>query len=270
MFSALLISHTLPGSDCVPLSQFSCSARRSELHHTMQVKAHTVALDVQDIQKLERLVPELPPAFQEVHEGSPQLHLGLLRVSMPVPCVQHLDCLCLCTENEHLIMITRAASHQDELVCQVAVLVNNAGLALGKAPAQDNDVADISVMLDTNCKAVAVLTKAVAKGMIARNAVPSFSLLCLSPAILWGQTHSVPRGSLCRPSRKQTAKPCFCLPCPALLQKFCEYQDKGMVCRGMSSISRRLQRLTIMLAVPYTVAPRPLSQRSQTHFGTTL
>ena len=32
----------------------------------MQVKAHTVALDVQDIQKLERLVPELPPDFQEV------------------------------------------------------------------------------------------------------------------------------------------------------------------------------------------------------------
>ncbi len=62
-------------------------------------------------------------------------------------------------------------------MCQVAVLVNNAGLALGKAPAQDNDVADISVMLDTNCKAVAVLTKAVAKGMIARNMVPStFSL----------------------------------------------------------------------------------------------
>ena len=60
-------------------------------------------------------------------------------------------------------------------MCQVAVLVNNAGLALGKSPAQDNDVADISVMLDTNCKAVAVLTKAVSKGMIARNMVPSNS-----------------------------------------------------------------------------------------------
>ena len=50
-------------------------------------------------------------------------------------------------------------------------MVNNAGLALGKAPAQDSDIADISVMLDTNCKAVAVLTKTVAKGMIARNRV---------------------------------------------------------------------------------------------------
>ena len=56
-------------------------------------------------------------------------------------------------------------------MCQVAVLVNNAGLALGKAAAQDNDTDDISVMLDTNCRAVAVLTKAVAKGMIERNMV---------------------------------------------------------------------------------------------------
>ena len=46
-----------------------------------------------------------------------------------------------------------------------------AGLALGKSPAQDYDVADISVMLDTNCKSLAVLTKSVAKGMVARNRV---------------------------------------------------------------------------------------------------
>ena len=61
--------------------------------------------------------------------------------------------------------------HTCPVSVQVDVLVNNAGLALGKAPAQDNDVADISVMLDTNCKAVAVLTKSVAKGMIERNRV---------------------------------------------------------------------------------------------------
>lgn len=70
-------------------------------------------------------------------------------------------------------------------MCQVAVLVNNAGLALGKAPAQDNDIADISVMLDTNCKAVAVLTKAVSKGMIARNMVlptsPRLQAICSLP-----------------------------------------------------------------------------------------
>ena len=32
----------------------------------MQVKTHTVTLDLQDIPKVEKLVPELPAAFQDV------------------------------------------------------------------------------------------------------------------------------------------------------------------------------------------------------------
>ncbi|CAK0784190.1 hypothetical protein CVIRNUC_007394 [Coccomyxa viridis] len=89
---------------------------KSKLETAFGIKTHTVTLDLQDIPKVEKLIPGLPAAFQEVD-----------------------------------------------------ILVNNAGLALGKAPAQDNDVADISVMLDTNCKSLAVLTKCAAKGMIARN-----------------------------------------------------------------------------------------------------
>ena len=59
----------------------------------MQVKAHTVALDVQDIQKLEKLVPELPPAFQEVHEDSQQ-HGKDCRDSHAVPFLQLYKHLC--------------------------------------------------------------------------------------------------------------------------------------------------------------------------------
>ena len=96
----------------------------------------------------------------------------LLQDPVPVPCLQLPECPCFMSWIYMSSLIGWDA-------CQVAVLVNNAGLALGKAPAQDNDVADISVMLDTNCKAVAVLTKAVAKGMIARNMVRFTSPHCL-------------------------------------------------------------------------------------------
>ena len=97
-------------------------------------------------------------------------------------------------------------------VCQVAVLVNNAGLALGKAPAQDNDISDISVMLDTNCKAVAVLTKAVSKGMIARNMVPS-----TSPHL--EATCSLPK-SCCRPCRDTSPAS----PTPALFESTSDHE----------------------------------------------
>lgn len=52
---------------------------------------------------------------------------------------------------------------------QVYVLVNNAGLALGTNHIQDNDLADIKTMLDTNVLAVAAFTKVFSKGMIERN-----------------------------------------------------------------------------------------------------
>jgi NADP-dependent 3-hydroxy acid dehydrogenase YdfG len=42
-------------------------------------------------------------------------------------------------------------------------------LALGKAPAHQNDIGDIVTMLDTNCKALAVLTRSVARGMVKRD-----------------------------------------------------------------------------------------------------
>jgi 3-hydroxy acid dehydrogenase/malonic semialdehyde reductase len=50
----------------------------------------------------------------------------------------------------------------------VDLLVNNAGLALGLGPAQDADLDDWDQMIETNCKGLAYVTRAVLPGMVAR------------------------------------------------------------------------------------------------------
>ncbi|WP_174292635.1 SDR family NAD(P)-dependent oxidoreductase, partial [Sphingomonas bacterium] len=47
-------------------------------------------------------------------------------------------------------------------------LINNAGLALGLRPAQDGDPDNWDRMIDTNCRGLAHVTRAVLPGMIAR------------------------------------------------------------------------------------------------------
>ncbi|BDA44987.1 NADP-dependent 3-hydroxy acid dehydrogenase YdfG [Coccomyxa sp. Obi] len=89
---------------------------KKELEEEHKVEAHTVAIDLQDLDRVQALVPGLPDNFKEVD-----------------------------------------------------VLVNNAGLALGKAPAHQNDIGDVATMLDTNCKSLVVLTQQVAEGMVKRN-----------------------------------------------------------------------------------------------------
>jgi 3-hydroxy acid dehydrogenase / malonic semialdehyde reductase len=51
----------------------------------------------------------------------------------------------------------------------IDVLVNNAGLALGLEPAPRADLDDWDAMIDTNCKGLAYMTRAVLPGMVARN-----------------------------------------------------------------------------------------------------
>src|ERR1044071_2024021 len=51
---------------------------------------------------------------------------------------------------------------------EIDVLVNNAGLALGQDPAPTADLDDWDQMLDTNCKGLAYVTRAVLPGMVAR------------------------------------------------------------------------------------------------------
>ncbi|KAK9908003.1 hypothetical protein WJX75_001335 [Coccomyxa subellipsoidea] len=91
-------------------------ALKRELEEEHKVEAHTVAIDLQDLQKVSALVPELPDSFRDVD-----------------------------------------------------VLVNNAGLALGKAPVHKNDISDVATMLDTNCKSLVLLTQKVSEGMVKRN-----------------------------------------------------------------------------------------------------
>ena len=50
----------------------------------------------------------------------------------------------------------------------IDVLVNNAGLALGLEPAQRAALDDWDQMIDTNCKGLVYLTRAVLPGMVAR------------------------------------------------------------------------------------------------------
>lgn len=50
----------------------------------------------------------------------------------------------------------------------VSVLINNAGLAIGLEPAQSADLANWDQVIDTNCKGLVYLTRAVLPGMIAR------------------------------------------------------------------------------------------------------
>ena len=51
----------------------------------------------------------------------------------------------------------------------IDVLVNNAGLALGMAPAQEAKLDDWETMIDTNVKGVTYVTRAVLPGLVARN-----------------------------------------------------------------------------------------------------
>jgi 3-hydroxy acid dehydrogenase/malonic semialdehyde reductase len=52
---------------------------------------------------------------------------------------------------------------------EIDLLVNNAGLALGLEPAQRAELDDWDEMIDTNCKGLVTMTRAVLPGMVARD-----------------------------------------------------------------------------------------------------
>ncbi|HEX3712294.1 MAG TPA: SDR family NAD(P)-dependent oxidoreductase [Trebonia sp.] len=64
--------------------------------------------------------------------------------------------------------VAAAVAGLPEEFSAVDVLVNNAGLALGLNPAQDADLDDWDQMIDTNCKGLVHVTRAVLPGMVAR------------------------------------------------------------------------------------------------------
>ncbi|HEY4250133.1 MAG TPA: bifunctional NADP-dependent 3-hydroxy acid dehydrogenase/3-hydroxypropionate dehydrogenase YdfG [Roseomonas sp.] len=65
--------------------------------------------------------------------------------------------------------ITAAIDALPEAWRAVDVLVNNAGLALGLEPAQAANLDDWDAMIDTNCKGLVAMTRALLPGMVARN-----------------------------------------------------------------------------------------------------
>ena len=52
---------------------------------------------------------------------------------------------------------------------KITVLINNAGLAWGFEPAQNVDIKKWEAMIDTNCKGLVYMTKAILPGLIKRN-----------------------------------------------------------------------------------------------------
>jgi 3-hydroxy acid dehydrogenase/malonic semialdehyde reductase len=56
-----------------------------------------------------------------------------------------------------------------ESFAEIDVLINNAGLALGLSGAQEADMDDWEIMVDTNIKGLLYMTRAVLPGMVARN-----------------------------------------------------------------------------------------------------
>jgi serine 3-dehydrogenase len=65
--------------------------------------------------------------------------------------------------------VSRAIDSLPEPYAAVDVLVNNAGLASGYGPLYELETDDLNVMIDTNVKGLLFVTRAVAKGMVARN-----------------------------------------------------------------------------------------------------
>ena len=65
--------------------------------------------------------------------------------------------------------IERAVAELPARFGEVDILVNNAGLALGLEPAQRASVDEWEEMIDTNCRGLVTLTRAILPGMTARN-----------------------------------------------------------------------------------------------------
>jgi 3-hydroxy acid dehydrogenase/malonic semialdehyde reductase len=64
--------------------------------------------------------------------------------------------------------VERAVADLPPAFAAIDCVVNNAGLALGLEPAQRADLANWDRMVDTNCKGILYVTRAVLPGMVAR------------------------------------------------------------------------------------------------------
>jgi 3-hydroxy acid dehydrogenase/malonic semialdehyde reductase len=65
--------------------------------------------------------------------------------------------------------VERAIGRLPATLAAIDVLVNNAGLALGLEPAQRASLDEWDTMIDTNCRGLVTVTRAVLPGMVERN-----------------------------------------------------------------------------------------------------
>jgi NADP-dependent 3-hydroxy acid dehydrogenase YdfG len=94
--------------------------------------------------------------------GRRQERLETLAASLPV------DCLPLCFDIRDREATQEAISSIPANWRNIDLLLNNAGLAVGKDSIQAGDIDDWEVMIDTNVKGLLYLTRAIAPEMISR------------------------------------------------------------------------------------------------------
>lgn len=82
-----------------------------------------------------------------------------------LPCPSEILCFDVSRRSEVEAALAKLAPPFSE----VDILVNNAGLALGMEPAHQTSLDDWETMVDTNCKGLLYVTRALLPGMVARN-----------------------------------------------------------------------------------------------------
>ncbi len=94
--------------------------------------------------------------------GRRQDRLNALAAALPG------ECLCLCFDVRDLEATQNALGNLPPEWAEVDVLINNAGLAVGRGPLQDGTIDDWERMIDTNLKGLLYVSRTITPGMAAR------------------------------------------------------------------------------------------------------
>lgn len=78
-------------------------------------------------------------------------------------------CLVITLDVRDRNAVQAAVADLPQEFADVSILINNAGLALGRAPAWEADIDEWETMIDTNIKGVLYCTRALLPGMVARD-----------------------------------------------------------------------------------------------------
>lgn len=79
------------------------------------------------------------------------------------------SCLAITLDIRDRNAVETAVANLPSSFSEVSILINNAGLALGRAPAWEANIDDWETMIDTNIKGVLYCTRAILPGMVDRD-----------------------------------------------------------------------------------------------------